>query len=98
MKFLPLKFDKYGLTLIDHDNHTCVVISNVNREHSGFWSCELDSAMTHANLIIKTGEMSNPITQPTHYISISWHTGTYRLAAVIAQPTHVNFLLFIRHS
>ena len=65
--FLPLKFDKYGLTLIDHDNHTCVVISNVNREHSGFWSCELDSAMTHANLIIKTGEMSNPITQPTHY-------------------------------
>ena len=74
------------------------MISNVNREHSGFWSCELDSAMTHANLIIKTGEMSNPITQPTHYTSISWHTGTYRLAAVIAQPTHVNFLLFIRHS
>ena len=68
-KFLPLKFDKYGLTLIDHENHTCVVISNVNREHSGFWSCELDSAMTHANLIIKTGEMSNPITQPTHSIT-----------------------------
>ena len=56
-----LKIDGYGLTLIDNDTHACVVISNVNQRHSGFWTCELDSAMTFANLNILPGE-TRPVT------------------------------------
>lgn len=45
-----------GVTLIDHDQHACLIIAKATQFHAGQWLCQIGHAHTSANLTIQPGE------------------------------------------
>lgn len=50
--------EKLKVTLIDHDQHACIIIANATQVHAGRWTCTLANAQTSANLTVQPGEKS----------------------------------------